>query len=397
METTTTSGGGDEEIVIPLPRPLNELHNQGVPSPEEVEITVLGIGGNSGESVVIHVGNGDWVVIDSCKTRAGMTLPLYYLETIGADLSKVAIVACTHLHGDHIEGLSDVLTQCKEARFAYSLVGDHNTMRYIIAQYCKDKNIPNGGTFDEFMKCISICNNERRHPVVIGIDQTIYAGRNGQIYGISPSYKMNEIYQWKLLKYDLDEDIPKNMLKTNFCSVASILSIGEVKALLGADLEANRNHGTDHLNCSLYCKRRNKRGWCNAVEDSQNFPLYKYDYIKIPHHSSVNGYCPKLWSQYMKKDTIGTSTIFLQGNVSLPEDYMIDLYKSHCKELYYTSDIRTTRKDNKGKSKLEEVKVKAIKDMVVMQENIGIITSRKPMDGSRDWNTNFYESAIRIK
>ena len=99
----------------------------------------------------------------------------------------------------------------------------------------------------------------------------------------------------------------------------------------------------------------------------------------------------------MKKDTIGTSTIFLQGNVSLPEDYMIDLYKSHCKELYYTSDIRTTRKDNKGKSKLEEVKVKAIKDMVVMQENIGIITSRKPMDGSRDWNTNFYESAVRIK
>ena len=42
------------------------------------------------------------------------------------------------------------------------------------------------------------------------------------------------------------------------------------------------------------------------------------------------------------------------------------------------------RKDNKGKSKLEEVKVRAIKDMVVMQEKIGIITSRKPMDGSRD-------------
>ena len=99
----------------------------------------------------------------------------------------------------------------------------------------------------------------------------------------------------------------------------------------------------------------------------------------------------------MKEGTIGTSTIFLQGNVSLPEDYMIELYKSLCKELYYTSDIRTTRNDNKGKSKLEEVKVRAIKDMVVMQENIGIITSRKPMDGSRDWNTNFYESAVRIK
>lgn len=376
---------------------MNEVSTQGMPKNDEIEITILGISDNSGESIVIHVGNGEWVVIDSCKTKDGKVLPLYYLNEIGVDLNKVVRVACTHLHSDHIGGLSEVLSQCKQARFAFSLVGDENTMKYIIAQEKKNASLPNGGTFGEFMKCIRVCKEENRKCIQIGLDQPIYVGNKGQILGISPSMKMSEIYQYCLIKYNVGNDEPKRMLETNFCSVASILLAGNVNAILGADLEANRSAEASIEDCIKTCRKREKRGWCNVFDYSQYFSHNNYDYIKLPHHSSINGYCPKLWANYMSDYTIGTSTIFQQGRVALPADEMIKKYSSHCKELYCTSSLPTLRKDKKGKSKLDEMKGVAMCDMIIVQSEIGIITSRKSINGFDKWKTNTYQSAIRIK
>lgn len=79
----------------------------------------------------------------------------------------------------------------------------------------------------------------------------------------------------------------------------------------------------------------------------------------------------------MSDETIGTSTVFLQGANVLPDESMIEKYYTHCKELYYTSQKPVSKKDKKGKSKLEELKDQAITDMVVVNEKIGIISSRK--------------------
>lgn len=346
---------------------------------------------------MIHIGTGEWIVIDCCKTKEGVNLPLYYLSEIGADLSKVLRVACTHLHGDHIMGLSEVLDQCKNSWFSYSLVGDENTMKHVIAQYKKDATLPDGGTFGEFKKCLDVVKEQKRKTSPIGLDQPIYADQHRQILGISPSLKMNEVYQWKLLRYNLNDPVPTQMLKTNFCSVASILLIGDVHAILGADLESNRGHYDDIETCRYTCKRKSKRGWCNVYEYSQYFPHYQYDYIKIPHHSSKTGYCPFLWEKYMSDKSIGASTVFLQGKIALPNQDMIDKYTDKCNELYYTSSTPATSKDKKGRSCLDEKKNAAIINMCSVQENIGIISSRKKIDGSSPWNTEIYESAVRVK
>ncbi len=367
-----------------------------MPNLDEIEITILGINENSGESIVLHIGNGDWIVIDCCKTRDGLNLPMFYLDSLGVDYGNVKRVACTHLHSDHIIGLSEVLNKCVNARFAFPLIGDENTLKYILARYNLDKSLPNNGTFGEFMKCIDIIKKTKKECVILNIDNPLFVDKTRHLIGISPSIKMNEIYQSKLVKYNLGDPIPTNMLKTNFCSVATILNVGEVHAVLGADLEANRSNNAEIRSCVDKCQKKSRRGWCNAITSSQYFPCYKYDYIKIPHHSSATGFCNSLWANHMTSHVIGTSTVFMEGSNALPTREMIDEYSKLCGELYYTSKSPLLKKDRIKGSKIDDKKGVAIMDMIVVPEQIGVITSRKKINGGI-WSTRYYYSAIKEK
>ena len=374
----------------------NVVREQGVPAPDEIEITLLGVNESSGESIVIHIGNDEWIVIDCCTTREGINLPLFYLTALGVNLDNVKRVACTHLHSDHVNGLSEVLRNCKNAWFAYPLIGDETSMEYILAEYNLDESLPNKGVFGEFMKCIEIMKKEKREYAHLNIDTPIYADKSRHVMGISPSRKLNEIYQYKLLKYKPGDPIPTHMLKTNFCSVATILNIGNVNAILGADLEANRAVCSDIHLCKGTCKRKSKRGWCNVFEGSQYFKCYQYDYIKIPHHSSQTGFCSLLWDNFIIKPSVGTSTVFHEGDNILPTEEMKKEYATLCSELYYTSRTPQLRKDKIRGAMIDEKKGAAFDDLVVIPEQIGVITSRKQINGG-EWHTNYLFSAIREK
>ncbi|MYC69907.1 MAG: hypothetical protein F4X17_04275 [Gemmatimonadetes bacterium] len=56
---------------------------EGPPGDDDFEFTVFGPG--YGESIVLHVGNGAWVIIDSCVDADGRPHALRYLESIGID------------------------------------------------------------------------------------------------------------------------------------------------------------------------------------------------------------------------------------------------------------------------------------------------------------------------
>ena len=72
--------------------------------PDQIEVTVIGPG--FGESIVIHVGSNQWVVVDSClDSRTGAPAALTYLNTLGVDPSVgVKLIVASHWHDDHIGG-----------------------------------------------------------------------------------------------------------------------------------------------------------------------------------------------------------------------------------------------------------------------------------------------------
>ncbi len=68
------------------------------PDNSSAEITLLGTGGGYGESCLIHLGEGKWMIIDSCiDPTSGIVLPLQYLDSIGVSVdNNVIMVVCTH-------------------------------------------------------------------------------------------------------------------------------------------------------------------------------------------------------------------------------------------------------------------------------------------------------------
>jgi glyoxylase-like metal-dependent hydrolase (beta-lactamase superfamily II) len=87
------------------------------PVPEEIEVSIFGPG--KGESVLVHLGSNDWIIVDSCINRRTRGLPaLDYLDRIGVDASShVRLVVATHAHDDHFAGISEMLERCDAADF----------------------------------------------------------------------------------------------------------------------------------------------------------------------------------------------------------------------------------------------------------------------------------------
>ena len=86
------------------------------PRPDEIEVSLLGPG--YGESVVVHLGDGEWMVVDSCTGSDGEPAALEYLNGIGVDPgSSVKMIVATHWHDDHTRGMSRIVEECTSARF----------------------------------------------------------------------------------------------------------------------------------------------------------------------------------------------------------------------------------------------------------------------------------------
>src|ERR1051325_7480746 len=86
-----------------------------LPSSDEIEISVFGPG--FGESIVAHIGDGEWIVVDSCRSN-GSILPLEYLKQLQVPVDRaVRVVLATHWHNDHIRGLAQIVEQAASAKF----------------------------------------------------------------------------------------------------------------------------------------------------------------------------------------------------------------------------------------------------------------------------------------
>lgn len=75
------------------------------PAPDQIEISVFGPG--FGECVLVHLGEGHWIIVDSCMNRTvRKPAALAYFDEIGIDpAAAVEAVVATHWHDDHVSGI----------------------------------------------------------------------------------------------------------------------------------------------------------------------------------------------------------------------------------------------------------------------------------------------------
>lgn len=304
------------------------------PETSELEISVFGPG--TGECILVHIGDGDWIVVDSCIDRKTQrSVALDYLESLKVDVaSRVKLVVATHWHDDHIRGLAEVLLAAKDAKFVNSAAYDFQQLLNVV--FLSNRVAPQSSATTEYDRIAELLDHRKRTgprretgvPVPALATMQLLALSQpersvaAEIFALSPSHAT-----YYLAKEELGAALSTVQAGRrpaaqgpNQLSIVLWLKVGVLDVLLGADLE--------------YVSKP-MRGWL-AITRSSERPTGRAGFFKVPHHGSQNADCIECWTKLLSPEPIAVLTPYAPSK--LPTFTDIERLCSRSSAVYLTSD-----------------------------------------------------------
>jgi beta-lactamase superfamily II metal-dependent hydrolase len=320
------------------------------PANDEIEISVFGPG--YGEAILLHVGQGQWIAIDSCidPVDPNQVVPLHYLQRLGVDCAtKVTCIVATHWHDDHIRGLSDFLAVCPSARFCCATAfADKDFKKYALANSATDPS-PIGNTTKEIVAIFKQLERSGRSGRFITSDRLLHTSSLDpriELYALSPSDERVAQFISRVAA-----QLPKALqpmrrapdLQPNDVAVALLLRLGNDSVLLGADLEEIPGNG-----------------WTMIVNDSQCI-REPASVFKVAHHGSENGHCDAVWDQLLASNSIAVLTPWRRGGHSLPKESDVQRILGRTQNAYSTATPVSTSPSRRENAVERMLRVQRIK------------------------------------
>lgn len=326
------------------------------PAVDELEVSVFGPG--IGESIVVHLGGGDWMVIDSCINPASKrAAALEYLEALGVDVStRVVALVLTHWHDDHTAGAAEILRACSNARFTCSAALNAREFAMMVALSARlQLQAGSGSGLDEMRAIFDIIAERggRRDGKLVApyfaMARTTVFRRNAApgvpdcvVEALSPS-SMSLARGFQSLAPAVNS--AKRKLANpgpNELSMALHVRVGISAALLGADLEIGGS---------------NLIGW-RGVSNDPSPPQPKAVIVKVPHHGSAGADYPPAWAALVASDANLAVTSFHSSKIPRPMD--LSRLKSRSNDVFHTSprQARAVKFDPATSRALSGVKIR---------------------------------------
>lgn len=303
--------------------------------PDQIEVSVFGPG--YGECILIHIGAGQWIVVDSCVNSSGQCVALEYLRGLGYSADAIRLIVATHWHDDHVRGLSSLLDACSNATFVASLA---MSAREFIAMALARRSIRATSTssgVDEISRVYSLLRDGGQTAIKAKAHSTIFTasgtdlahGYDCKITALSPSDRQLDTFLEDIA--ELVPDITNSESRcisrgANHFAVVCLVQIGPISILLGADLEETANAQT---------------GWTVIVK-SELRPKEKAIIFKIPHHGSQNAHNEDVWKEMLLEQPIAILTPWGRG-AGLPQDSDVVRINALTRRAYSTARLEKTR------------------------------------------------------
>ena len=289
------------------------------PAPDEFEVSIIGPG--VGECVLLHLGNNEWCVVDSCiPTGSSEPAAIQYLKSFGNDALKgIKLVLATHWHDDHIKGLATILEAAPDAKFVCSAALDNDMFRQLVAS--SEENVDPTTGLEEFSAIFQrlmarrtpttpkhlvapILATSQRHLLTI----PAAAGRPFAVSVISLSPSDGTIsaahgYFKTLLPKPGERQVSIPAQGPNKTSVVLLVTAGPRIVLLGGDLEHTKNDG---------------EGWAAVVAAFPRNTLAEV--FKVPHHGSENGHCADVWEKLLTDNPVALIAPYTPSSLPTPKD-----------------------------------------------------------------------------
>jgi len=366
------------------------------PRYNEIEISVFGPG--YGESVLIHLGQHEWMVVDSCvDALSGQPAPIQYLRNLGVNPAEtVKLVIATHWHDDHIRGLGNVFRVCDNAQFICSAALRSQEFLTLVAAASTRAMMTSSGV-QEFADILDTLQKKRPKsvrtesvgPMLATADRLLWQrrppdGLPGTVHALSPSDASITLafHEISRLLPGVGQSKKRIVAQSpNLVAVALWVCVGDIILLLGSDLEETHNSGT---------------GW-SVIVDSTTRPSGTAGVFKIPHHGSVTADQPRVWNEMLQPEPIAILTPFVQGNVLLPTPVDVDRICSRTMQAYTTSDVHP-RKSKRRSGALEKTIRETVRHIRDAQAPMGQVRLRRPAvaQTTNDWKVDLFGAALPL-
>lgn len=315
-----------------------------LPLVDQLEVTLIGPG--YGESLVVHLGGGQWAVIDSCvRPGEGRSAALAYLDRLGVDLtSDVKLVVATHWHDDHIRGLATVVRECESATFVCSVA-----LRASEFIALTTRTPPKGSRFTsgvrEFAEIVTLLEKRKQLPTWATSSRRLMplpGHPAGAVWALSPAngdikHALQDFARTATIG-GATGSIAGSDWNANHASVVILLEIDtdSGSALFGGDLEHVPGAG---------------RGWHGVMAD-EGRPRRTASLYKVAHHGSITGHCGLMWSNQCEShfdmqgdgflvqgDTVSILAPWMNGGGRLPRPEDLARLRELSRDVVLTKDV----------------------------------------------------------
>ena len=352
-------------------------------------------GAGIGECVVVHLGAGNWMVVDSCLNAAGdKPIVLEYLEGIGVDVaSQVSLILITHWHDDHIRGIAQILRYATSARFGCSAALNSKEFLTLVVADEDIKLVEHTSGASEFADVLKALDSRTSKPCRAGPDHwacdglRLYSEANPcrvEVHALSPSSQTVTD-----TKGDIAGLIPTahqiirrfHSTGPNDLSVVLLVSTAGLHLLLGADLE----RGGDR-----------RRGW-QAILGSALRPRVTSSGYKVAHHGSKNADIDGIWDNLLVNNPCAVLTPFARGPKPLPSDDDVSRIKKKTNRLYCTTAWPPTKSPPRRDKAVERTMREVVRSRRAVRKCPGHIRVRAPFGGKpEDLMVDLFDGATAL-
>ena len=349
------------------------------PDIDEFELTLLGPG--YGESIVLHVGGGAWVLVDSCLDEKGTSRSLRYLENMDIDPAEsVELIVATHWHDDHIRGMAQMVEVCDKATFCCSSVLRDKEFLAVIGALEYRHLSAAGSGLREIFNVFSRLSQVKSQPTLAIANRPIYRQGRCEICSLSP----NDANFLTFLR-NVGNLLPKegeskrriSSISPNDVAVVLWIKADDLVVLLGSDLE--------------------KRGWVEILQSTTR-PAGMASAFKVPHHGSENAHEPDVWKRMLEPDPFAVITPWRRGRRRLPSKRDAQRILSYTKNAYASATIGSSASTTM--SRIKEVD-RTIRESGVELRRLtmspGAVRLRRKIGSRTQWQVEKFGSACHLE
>lgn len=347
------------------------------PGKQEIEVTLMGPG--YGETVVVHLGDGVWIVVDSCPGHDGRPQALTYLDRLGIDVSRqVRLVVATHWHDDHIRGMAKVVARCRAAVFCCS--GALREKEFLMAVAALEEREPSdvGSGVRELYEVFRVLQDSKRTAKMALADRTLLRFGGSEVLALSPDDSRFRDFLRTVGQLVVATPRPKRRMATpraNAVSVVLHVRTGDTEVLLGGDLE---------------------RGGWEAVLHNENRRQVRAGIFKIPHHGSGNADEPRVWDTMLSGEPRAVLAPWNRGGRALPTT--ADVRRILLRTPHAWASARQGRfLHRKNRKEVDRTLRERGGRPLLDSRSAGIVRFRKPLRNSASWRTETFGDACHLK